>query len=490
MYIKLEQRVKTFIVENQLIDNDDIVVVATSGGADSMAMLNTLYNIFKADGKEKTNLVAVTVNHGIRGYTADRDMKHVENFCSKLGIKCITFNAKVDGTAIPKDAQEEWARQLRYKYFSKIPSLLKVSPDKVKIATAHTKSDQAETVLFRISRNSSYKSLMGIPIKRDNYIRPFLCLTREDVEHICLELNIDYMTDETNLEDDYARNKIRHSVIPVLTQINSGALDHINDLAVFNTKLNDYFLHKAKEIESRTQVGKNKWDISGILDNHELEVDAFINYILDKSGVQLSKHNTELIKETMFKGGSIELNKKTTVRVENYTGKENKKILILVTRAPDVSTMTINRQLANYIDKHEAIHLNHRDRKYSIIILKVDLEYARLYVKNAGVIALGTLTTYEGLFGLGLKICPCNPNDEFRPACRTRRKIRKMYTEMNIIPENISSVPCIKTTNDKVVWLYNIGFTDGFSPLDKELNKTEMLLKSRRPNEVYIIKSI
>lgn len=104
MYIKLEQRVKTFIVENQLIDNDDIVVVATSGGADSMAMLNTLYNIFKADGKEKTNLVAVTVNHGIRGYTADRDMKHVENFCSKLGIKCITFNAKVDGTAIPKDA--------------------------------------------------------------------------------------------------------------------------------------------------------------------------------------------------------------------------------------------------------------------------------------------------------------------------------------------------------------------------------------------------
>lgn len=490
-YIELENKVKKFIDGNKLINSGDTVVVATSGGADSMALLSMMYNMMNNSEINKGfSLAAVTVNHGIRGETADRDMIHVENFCKSIGIPCITFNAKKDGTIVPSDASEEWARQLRYKYFSSLPERLNTSAERLKIATAHTKSDQAETMLFRLSRNSSYKSLMGIPIKRDNFIRPFLSLTRKEVETICSEVNIEYMTDETNLGDDYARNKIRHSVLPVMLQINSSAIDHLADLANFNIKLNDYFVQKAKNIDNKAKAGKNKWDINKILEHPELEIDAFLNYIVEKSGAQPSKVNIEILKKTLISGGSVELNKNVTVRVETGTYENPKGTLIMVTKEPKVDILGFNRYIAEFLDKHEVIYLNHKNRKYGVMIVKVDLESAKNYVKEYGIRSLGNLTTYESLFGLGLKLCPTDSNDEFKPACRSNRKIKKMYKEMNIIPENISSVPCIKGINNRVVWLYNMGFTDGFGPLDKELNKTDTIIKSKRPDDIYIVQSI
>lgn len=492
-YKKLESKVLKYIRENKLIKDNDTVVVATSGGADSMALLFVIHNLVQ-QGELGNNitLAATTVNHGIRGETADRDMEYVERFCESIGVRCVTFNAKTDGTVVPDGASEEWARQLRYKYFSKLPKLLNTKVENLKIATAHTKSDQAETILFRLSRNSSYKSLMGIPVKRGCFIRPFLCLTRKETEAICVSQGIEYMTDETNLTDDYCRNKIRHSVLPVMMQINSSAMDHLAELANFNNKLNSYFLDKAKALDKAANVAKFKWDVDTILQYPDLEIDAFINYLIEMTGNQPSKVNMELVKRLLKSGkGSVEISKDLTIKIESYTqGEQVKRNITFVTSENDVAVEMFSTYLADYLDAYGIYTMNRCSKLYSVIILKMSIKSAKQYVETNGIRTLSSFATYEKLFESNLMLAGVNPNDSFTPACRSARKIKKLYKEMQIVPDNISKVPCIKDSNGNVVWVYNVGFTDGYSPFDKDFNFTEALQKSNRPDSVYLVKAI
>lgn len=493
-YKELENRVIKFIKEKSLISDGDTVVVATSGGADSMALLYMTNNLASRGLLAKdVNIAAVTVNHGIRGETADRDMMHVENFCKSIGVRCVTFNAKTDGTKVPPDASEEWARQLRYRYFSKLPEILNVKSSKLKIATAHTKSDQAETMLFRLSRNSSYKSLTGIPVKRGNFIRPFLNLTRKEIEFICKANNLDFMTDETNLTDDYCRNKIRHSVLPVMMQINSGAMSHLADLAEFNDKLDKYFIEKAKIIDKATKTAKFKWSVDKIKKYHELEINAFINYIIESFGEQPSKVNMSLLYDLINAGhGSVEISKELTAKIETYSDSDGKayKNLTFVTSEKDVIPEKFSKTLADYLDTHGTYTMNHIDRRYNLVIMKVDLSEAKKFVQSNGIRSLSMLATYEKLLKSNLILGGTDPNATFSPACRPPRKIRKLYKEMQIVPANISKVPCIKDVHGDVKWVYNVGFTDGFSPFDKDLKSTEALRNSKKPNNIYIVTAV
>ena len=207
---------KTFIqtIEKyKLLQNGDKVIVALSGGADSVTLLDMLNSV-----KEIYNLTiyASHINHGLRGEEADRD----ENFCK---ILCKIYNTelfvkKADIKILAKEqkiSEELCGRNVRYSYFEELSQNLSA-----KIATAHTASDNIETLLFNITRGSSVTGAGAITPKRGNIIRPLIMLTREDIEQYCEQNNLEYVTDSTNLTDDYTRNKIRHQVIPVLKQIN------------------------------------------------------------------------------------------------------------------------------------------------------------------------------------------------------------------------------------------------------------------------------
>ena len=194
-----------------LLDGKSSVVVALSGGADSMSLLYALHSLKNELG---IMVKAAHLNHNIRGEEALRDQEFVKAQCKKLGVEL--FCETID---VPKFAKENGqsielaARNVRYAF------LEKVSVDSL-VATAHTASDNLETILFNLTRGSGAKGLCGIPIKRGIFIRPMLYATRDDVEKYCKENNIPYVTDSTNLCDDYARNKIRHNVIPTLKQLN------------------------------------------------------------------------------------------------------------------------------------------------------------------------------------------------------------------------------------------------------------------------------
>jgi tRNA(Ile)-lysidine synthase len=211
------EKVLNAIERFSLINKGDTVTVALSGGADSVALLHALWSL---RDKLSINVKAAHLNHGIRGAEADRDEAFVKWLCLKFDIPIVCETVDIPSLAKEKgQSLELCAREVRYEFLSRNAEGL--------IATAHTASDNTETLLFNLTRGSGTKGLAGIPPKRDNYIRPLIFCSRYDVEKYCIDNSLSYVTDSTNLTDDYTRNKIRHKVVTTLKEINPSLEDAV-----------------------------------------------------------------------------------------------------------------------------------------------------------------------------------------------------------------------------------------------------------------------
>lgn len=225
------------IKQFSLCDKGDTVTVALSGGADSIALLFVLLSLKDELG---ITIKAAHLNHMIRGEEAERDQRFVEEICKQNGVEL--FCEKIDVPTVAKQERislELAARKVRYEFFERIAI--------GKVATAHTASDNLETVLYNLARGTSIKGLCGIPAKRGIFIRPLLLCTREDVENYCKENNLSFVTDSTNLSNDYTRNKIRHNIIPKLKEINSAVENNVIKTAISLKEDNDFLENLAYE---------------------------------------------------------------------------------------------------------------------------------------------------------------------------------------------------------------------------------------------------
>ena len=232
-----ERKIYDYIKENEMIAPGDTVCVGVSGGADSICLITVLHELLLPLGLSSKQLIAVHVNHGIRGDEALRDESFVRDYCGSLGVKL--YVTRVDVPALAKarhETVEETGRSERYRAFGEAlhDALAKAAPGNAgqgRIAVAHNRMDNAETVIFHLIRGSGIRGACGIPPVRDNIIRPLLDTGREDIEAYLRDKGVDFVTDSTNLHLDYDRNKIRHEILPLLKSINSGAEEHITDFA-------------------------------------------------------------------------------------------------------------------------------------------------------------------------------------------------------------------------------------------------------------------
>lgn len=234
----MKNKVISVIEKYSLIDSGNRVIVALSGGADSVALLHILCSL-----KEKYNLTiyAAHLNHMIRGAEAERDEKHCKILCKKYNIEL--FVKQVDIPALSeqqKISEELCGRQERYSFFSELSARLDTL-----VATAHTASDNTETLLYNIARGTSLGGLCGIPPKRENIIRPLIECSREDIEAYCRDNSLEYITDSTNLEDEYTRNRIRHGAIPVLKAINPKLESAVASLSADIREADEYIMAQA-----------------------------------------------------------------------------------------------------------------------------------------------------------------------------------------------------------------------------------------------------
>ncbi|MDR3263709.1 MAG: tRNA lysidine(34) synthetase TilS [Clostridiales bacterium] len=205
------ERVKSNIITKQLIKPAETVAAAVSGGQDSMALLFALSALKDDIGFE---LIAVNVEHGIRGEESLKDSLFVRNFCAKRGIELHEFSFDIPTEAKYQSISvEECARNKRYEAFAELLNASKCQ----KIALAHHAGDQAETIFMRILRGTGVAGLSGMRDIRDGeYIRPLLDISRGDIESFISDNNIPYVTDTSNADNEYTRNFIRNEVFPLI----------------------------------------------------------------------------------------------------------------------------------------------------------------------------------------------------------------------------------------------------------------------------------
>lgn len=183
--------------------------VAVSGGADSVALLHVLQRLSIA---RKWSLQVLHFDHLLRGPESDEDRRFVEELSASLGLRSFVGSADVRGLALGANL-EQTARQLRYQFFADIRDQQKLDA----VATGHTASDQAETVLMRLLRGASPDSLAGIRGVNDGWvIRPFLDLTRDQVREWLRAQGLRWREDSSNQENCYDRNRLRNEVLPLL----------------------------------------------------------------------------------------------------------------------------------------------------------------------------------------------------------------------------------------------------------------------------------
>lgn len=205
------------------------ILVGFSGGADSTALLNMLVTYGKENG---ATIYAAHVNHGIRGKEADRDEEFCKTVAQSLGVEI--FSTRIDVPALSErsgESIETAARRARYDFFDRIMKEHGIPL----LATAHNANDNLETMIFNMARGTALGGMCGIPQTRlcayGTVIRPILQLSRADILEFCRQESLEYVTDSTNTDTDYTRNKIRAQMIPLLCEINSGAIENSARLA-------------------------------------------------------------------------------------------------------------------------------------------------------------------------------------------------------------------------------------------------------------------
>lgn len=277
------EKVRDYIKEYRMLQPGDRVIVALSGGADSVCLLSVLKELsepsqsggpkregaLEQEDGLKLELKAVHVHHGLRGGEADRDGAFAGELCRRLGVPFTMVYRDVAGYAKQTGmSTEEAGRVLRYEALEAEAD----GWDAKKIALAHHKDDNAETILHHLLRGSGLRGLGGIRPVQGQRIRPLLCVDREEIVAYLTERGLVWCEDSTNASEDYTRNRIRSQVMPLLKErVNERAVDHILQAGEVFAEADGYLERVADQVWQQAGSAGNRADTgesSGCLFSH------------------------------------------------------------------------------------------------------------------------------------------------------------------------------------------------------------------------------
>ncbi len=292
------EKVLAAVRRDQLLSPHTSVAVGLSGGADSVALLHVLLSL-----REELSLgeiTAIHVNHCLRGEESERDQHFVEALCTEWQVPLTVHVCDVAAlAAAERCGLEEAGRRFRYRIFDTVNGY---------VATAHTASDNVETVLLNLCRGSGLHGLAGIPSVRGSVVRPLIDCTREEIEAYCEQHHLTYVTDSTNADTTYSRNRIRHRVLPELKAINpqveTAVLRAVSRAKEWDTEITE----QAHALLRRAAIGPNEYDRTMLTKEKPFVRDAALKYILGECGEQRgSERHIRAINEVLVNGGSVSL---------------------------------------------------------------------------------------------------------------------------------------------------------------------------------------
>lgn len=383
------------------------IIAALSGGSDSTALLHFLYTIKDEFG---FTLTAAHINHGIRGEEADRDESFAVSFCSSLNIPIKVLRVSIpDIIKETGESSEEAGRRVRYEFLQSID-------EKALIATAHNLDDCIETFLLNLTRGTGLKGLTGIPPVRDNIIRPLIRCTKSEINEYCKQNGIPFVTDSTNLTDDYNRNKIRNNVIPVLQSINPSFRECFLRCTDTLTADEKYLSEETEKYLSEAYDGENGYKINVILSAPEsLRNRIVFSAVHALTGTVPEKNHIISVSSFLKDGGSENLNGgKTVISDKKHLKlKSNKKL-------PAHSALTVNNipAVVQFADKTAEFTLSERKT-----IKKINKEVFNYLIDCDRIIYPITVRTKTD-------------GDKFRPQGRNVTKsLKKLFCENHYTPE-------------------------------------------------------
>ena len=411
----MEKSVLKAIERFSLLENTREVTVALSGGADSMSLLYALFNL---KDKLGITLFAAHLNHMIRGDEAFRDEEFVKKQCESLKVPL--FCERTDVPAFAREhkmSTELAAREVRYDFLSRV--------SRGAVATAHTANDNLETLLFNLTRGSALKGLCGIPPKRGIFIRPLILCTRGEVEEYCRKNGIEYVTDSTNLSDEYTRNKIRHNVIPILKQINPSAEKAAVRTAAELSEDN-LFLEKCADKYLSDNISGGGLDVSELPEAPIAK--RAIKRFAEMTDRDLSLDNMHILEicKICNEGGRTGLPLAYSAEV-----KDNK-LFITNNSEKNCTNFKFDVQIERRIND-----LFTNGEKINNLLLKNSLDCDKIIGKSVSRTRL--------------------PGDSIRLAGRgCTKSLKKLMNELSIAPELRDSLPVI-ADEAGVIWIYGIG---------------------------------
>ena len=436
---KIDQQIIKFITEQKLIDKNDKILVALSGGPDSVFLL---YFLNKYKRKFQIFLGAFHLNHKLRGKDAEEDLNFCREYCNNLGVNFFSANKNVaQYSKKNKISIEEAGREIRYSQLAKIAKQNNFN----KIATAHISDDNAETVLLNLIKGTGLKGISGIPIKRGNIIRPILFLTKNEVLNYLTEKKTKFRIDVSNTSLAYERNFLRHEIIPLIRKKINPSLEK----TLFNSS--QIF---------RNQYSAVKKFIVQIIDNifiykkNELTVLlAELKKIDEDFWGDLFKHSIERNFAAEFKSNDL---KKIQSLILNETGKsQNLSDGLTVYRERESLVIKKNQKEAfEEIIIHPGEKIKLGDKKFLISEVKKD-EVQLNFDRNTEYISADKITD-EFL------VRKWKHGDKFHPfGMRGSKKVSDFLNEQKI-DYNKKAGQFVLINNSKIIWVIGLRIDNNF----------------------------
>ncbi len=316
-------RVKAFIRQNTLAEEGDKILIAFSGGPDSVF----LYHMLKIAAHDLHFEIALChVNHQLRGEESERDEQFCKQFAEDEGIQIFSERADVTGYCSQyKVSIEMGARKLRYKILNETAGNNGFN----RIATGHNSDDNAETFIMSVLWGSRIGGLSGIPVKNGKIIRPLLNISGSEIRELLMSESLDFITDSSNSDSSFRRNKIRNELLPLMKKMNQGLLKNINQRIEYFSSLRSQNEKNARRISEKMVEPA----VNGLLKIRkkllqgygDLVYDEIIKYSIKKYfNVNLSFVNLKLIrglqkldtgKEIQITGGIRIINDREFLRI-------------------------------------------------------------------------------------------------------------------------------------------------------------------------------
>ena len=421
-------KVLNTLTTHEMLKSSDKVIVALSGGADSVALLSVLLSL---KDKLSIEIFAAHVNHNLRGEESVRDEAFVKKLCEDKGVEL--FLRSVDVNALCTESGESFetvGRRVRYEFFEEL-----INEKGALVATAHTLSDSLETALFNMTRGASFSGLSSIPYKRGRIIRPLLDVTRDEIERYIGENSLKYVDDSTNLDAEIcSRNKIRHKVIPVLKDINKAAEENFVRLRESLLQADDFIKEEAQKLIEKAEVSYG-FDATELSKSHPALKSYALKLIIESSGAGYDSRHIALMGDMLSSQGSVDL-------IGGFTAVIKQGVLRIVSEEP------LKKEEIVFSNKLEFIRNN---KVYSVKELtEEEIVYRNLSTKviSCDKISFGTVfrTRQEG--------------DRFAPLKRGITKdLRKLQNELKIPAEQRDNLLLLQNDGE-ILWAEGIGVSE------------------------------